>query len=100
MDEDVRCVVVYEAAFEERSELHTYLAQELAFPDYYGRNLDAFADCLGDISEPTLVGVVRERNSREGDEPPLATYFDRLCLALIRATRENPWLDCEIVFES
>ena len=100
MDEDVLCVVIYEAAFEERGDLHTFVAQELNFPDYYGRNLDAFADCLGDISEPTLVGVVRMRNDPEGEEPPLSTYFDKLCLCLMRAARENPWLDCEIVFES
>ena len=100
MDEDTRCVVVYEAAFEERDELHAFLAQELALPAHYGRNLDALADCLGDVCEPTLMGIVRTRDTGDGDEAPLASYFDRLCLCLLRATRENPWLDCEIVFES
>lgn len=100
MDEDIRCVVIYEAAFEERDELHDFLAQELSLPAYYGRNLDALADCLGDISEPTLIGVVRTRNTADGDEAPLASYFDRLCLCLMHATRENPNLDCEIIFES
>ena len=100
MDEDIRCVVIYEAAFEERDELHDFLAEELTLPAYYGRNLDALADCLGDVSEPLLIGVVRTRDSRDGEEAPLASYFDRLCLCLMRATRENPWLDCEIIFES
>ena len=100
MDEDKRYVVIYEAAFEERDELHDYLAKELSLPAYYGRNLDALADCLGDVSEPLLLGVVRTRDSLDGDEAPLASYFDRLCLCLLRATRENPNLDCEIIFES
>ena len=100
MDEDARCVVIYEAAFEERGELHSFLAHELALPAYYGRNLDALADCLGDISEPLLLGVVRTRDTPDGVEAPLASYFDRLCLCLLRATRENPNLDCEIIFES
>ena len=29
----------------------------LGFPDYYGRNLDAFNDCLGDIEIPEEGGV-------------------------------------------
>lgn len=31
-----------------KEELHATLAAGLGFPDYYGGNLDALADCLGD----------------------------------------------------
>lgn len=33
------------------------LGTRLAFPDYYGHNLDAFNDCLGDIDVPVAGGV-------------------------------------------
>ena len=33
------------------SGLHTALATALDFPDYYGRNLDALNDCLGDLAD-------------------------------------------------
>lgn len=33
--------------------VYDYLSEELAFPPYFGRNLDALHDCLTDIGEPT-----------------------------------------------
>lgn len=47
-------------------QLHRALAQALDFPDYYGANLDALADCLGDLCGDTVltlrdVSLLRER---------------------------------------
>ena len=41
----------YESVQEENQieKAHTYLAEELDFPNYYGRNLDALYDCLTDL---------------------------------------------------
>lgn len=36
-------------------QLHRALAQALDFPDYYGANLDALADCLGDLCGDTVL---------------------------------------------
>lgn len=33
--------------------LHALLARELAFPQWYGNNLDALYDCLTDLEIPT-----------------------------------------------
>ena len=33
--------------------VYDYLAEELSFPTYFGRNLDALHDCLTDLSSPT-----------------------------------------------
>lgn len=33
--------------------IYAYLQEELRFPAYFGRNLDALHDCLTDISFPT-----------------------------------------------
>ena len=37
---------------------HTALANALAFPDYYGRNLDALHDCMSDLEVPVESGRV------------------------------------------
>ena len=41
-----------------RSNFHKRIKQKLNFPDYYGENLDAFDDCLGDMRNPRYEGVV------------------------------------------
>jgi len=38
-----------------RAVLHEYLHDALRFPDYYGNNLSALADCLAEASSPKLV---------------------------------------------
>ena len=35
--------------------LHDYLARKLDFPEYYGKNLSALADCLAEEDRPTLI---------------------------------------------
>ncbi len=32
-----------------KSDFHTEVAKKLGFPEYYGRNLDAFNDCISDL---------------------------------------------------
>ena len=34
---------------------HKYLKQQFNFPDYYGENLDALYDCLGDLEETKII---------------------------------------------
>jgi RNAse (barnase) inhibitor barstar len=55
--------------------LHEKLAVALGFPDYYGKNWDAFWDCITDPGQSTMprrliikgFGVLRERLPREAD---------------------------------
>lgn len=47
----MREILIDEASFSQPEEVHAYLARELQFPSYYGANLDALNDCLGDVSE-------------------------------------------------
>lgn len=40
---------------ETRVEVLDGLGEALGFPPHYGRNLDALADCLDDLSDPTVL---------------------------------------------
>jgi RNAse (barnase) inhibitor barstar len=40
---------------QDRRAVLTAIGRALAFPDYYGRNLDALWDCLTDLAEPTVL---------------------------------------------
>ena len=43
------------AAWRTPRDAHDALARALAFPDYYGHNLDALHDCLTDLDDTALV---------------------------------------------
>lgn len=38
-----------------QEDLHAYVAKKLGFPDYYGANLSALADCLSEMGVPTRI---------------------------------------------
>ena len=44
-------IVLDAKRFKGRTRAHAYLKEALRLPDYYGKNLDALYDCLGDIGE-------------------------------------------------
>ncbi|MGQ0797206.1 MAG: barstar family protein, partial [Methanobacteriota archaeon] len=52
---------VFDAArWASEADLHESFRRELAFPDYYGRNLDALVDCLRDLEFPSSGGIALE----------------------------------------
>ena len=71
-------------AFADAREAHEYLARELGFPAYYGHNLDALSDCLGDIFTPT---TIRIRRTWHQDE-----WFRAIAAVIRDAARRNPRL--------
>ena len=50
-------IVIDCGTFSGPDQLHDVLAQELAFPQWYGRNWDALHDCLTAITETTRLTV-------------------------------------------
>ena len=66
--------------------VYDYLSEELAFPPYFGRNLDALHDCLTDISAPTRLVLT-------GTGSPCGQRFIRV---LRDAARRNKYLSVEV----
>lgn len=85
-----------------KEEVHEQFARQLAFPVYYGKNLDALYDCLGDIGEDTVL-VVREKGVIVSDEgmPQNAAdeaFYHRLNRVLLQAEKKNPHL-CVVILK-
>ena len=68
-----------------REHAHEHLKKRLHLPDWYGGNLDALNDCLGEIGEPTqiIVRFAPELTQMPGD------YGARLMRVLEQAADEN-----------
>ena len=75
-----------------RKQAHEYLAQIFNFPEYYGKNLDALADCLSEISDCTVVFEGKEALIESGG------YGVRIIKVIEAAAASNPGL--EIALES
>lgn len=71
--------------------LHVYLAYRLNLPDYYGRNLDALHDVLGEITDQTRIVLSGQPASAE-----MAAYLPRLVRVFSDAAQENGKLRLEM----
>lgn len=65
--------------------LHDRLAEDLGFPDWYGRNLDALYDCLTDLREAEVVIRASGLTLHE-----CRGYAARVLRVLEKAAEENP----------
>jgi len=73
------------AGMRSREVAHKYLKNALALPDYYGENLDALYDCLGETCEPVQIVI----SSAVADAAHLADYGAVLLDVLRQASEEN-----------
>ena len=62
-------------------QLHEILARTLAFPGWYGRNLDALYDCLTALREDTVITLYGTQSLGRWEKPFLRVLED--------ASREN-----------
>lgn len=69
--------------------LHRLLEKQLHFPDYYGRNLDALWDMLGEIQEPTRIYWYGQAALAEH----LGDYGVRVWQLMLLAAAENQNLE-------
>lgn len=69
-----------------RADIHTYIAEQMDFPAYYGKNLDALYDCLTDIGSPVSVTLLLP------DEERITPFLRRIRAVFRDAERDNPRL--------
>lgn len=75
--------------FDSTEQVHALLADELGFPDYYGTNLDALFDCLGEVCQPVRIALTRDGGELDPD------WIDRLAATFEDATYDNPNIEFE-----
>ena len=68
-----------------RDQAHAHLKERLRLPDWYGNNLDALNDCLGEIGEPTRITL----RFSPALEQNLGEHGLRLMRVLENASAEN-----------
>jgi RNAse (barnase) inhibitor barstar len=72
---------------------HAYLKELLHFPEYYGANLDALNDCLGEITTPTIIKIPKAL----ADGRHLGNFGVRLVKVLRIAAEENSALQIRMI---
>ena len=72
--------------------LHLQLSELLDLPEYYGNNLDALADCLGDIHQEVCLVL---ENAQALDKA-LGDYAQKFLRVLEHSSRENPCFSYEV----
>ena len=70
------------AGITDARQLHEILARALAFPGWYGNNLDALYDCLTAVKEETVITLCGTQSLGRWETPFLRVLAD--------AARENP----------
>ncbi len=68
-----------------RGHAHAHLKQRLHLPEWYGSNLDALNDCLGEIGEPTWIILRFAPRLTQS----LGDYGAKLIQVLEQASQEN-----------
>jgi len=76
-------VTIDVGSVESREELHRLLAKALGFPDYYGKNWDAFDECIRDFPPAGLLRVTGIQTL--GRSMPREAELLKQCLATFQA---------------
>mgnify|MGYP002627175693 CR=1 FL=1 len=76
---ELREAIVTSAVCKNRHMLHGYLHDALGFPDYYGHNLSALADCLAEAGTPLLVTFAIDAESLPTDMQAYMLKLVQVC---------------------
>ena len=89
----MKIVTIRGIDFSDKDELHDFLASQLDFPEYYGRNLDALYDVLTDLCEETKIIIDM---SEPGDDE-MAGYLGRVTKVITDAAAVNESVKVEVL---
>lgn len=78
--------------FTDKKKAHGYLQRSLGFPAYYGNNLDALYDCLGDLDKAIVVELPQVIQ----DEAHLGEYGKTMLQVFRDAAAGNSLLELRI----
>ena len=84
--ENTREVRIIGARCSSQETLHAFVAKKLGFPDYYGANLAALADCLSEMCVP--IKITFAINEYEV-EPGMQAYLIRFVQVCAREALVN-----------
>lgn len=84
----MREIILLGRMLTEAEKAHTYLAEELDFPNCYGRNLDALYDCLTDLRD---VRIKIDLNGSDNE------YLERILQVFEDAAEENEGINVYII---
>ena len=59
--------------------LHAFIAKKLGFPDYYGANLSALADCLSEMGVPARITIAINEHDVEPGMQAYLLRFVQVC---------------------
>lgn len=75
---------------ESKKGVHEYIAQEMGFPEYYGKNLDALYDELTSVAEPVAIGFFMPVPEFDDIDFDLMLYLDKVKEVFKDAETVNP----------
>lgn len=88
-------VIIKGKEFETIREVHEYLAEELNFPGYYGKNLSALYDVLTEICDDTK--VIMDLTDMEDEQ--MAELLEHMLEVMTDAADANHCFEVESVTE-
>ena len=83
---ETRNVRIIGARCTSQEELHEYIMKKLGFPEYYGGNLAALADCLSEMCTPINITVCLNEDDLE---PGMQAYMLRFVQTCAREALAN-----------
>jgi RNAse (barnase) inhibitor barstar len=86
-------VVLRERDLVSPDQAHEILAESLGFPDYYGMNLDALADCLSEVTDPARIVL---RRSASSPKP----WFDGFERVVRDVAEQSCYVGCTVRYDS
>lgn len=89
-----RTLLIDGALIAGKEQLHERFAAAFDFPDYYGANLDALFDCLGDIRGEAEIRIT---NADKLEEKLGEDYFENFKSALLDAQSKFGNISVEFV---